>query len=123
MKTVYIVAGFFFLAIGMVGIAVPVLPTAPFLILTSVCFARGSDRFHTWFRSTSMYRNHLADFEKSRSMTLQTKVKVLAVASVMLLIAFWRVDIIYARVTIALVLLFKYYYFIFKIKTIEPRQQ
>lgn len=119
MKTVYVIAGFFFLAIGVAGVLIPVLPTAPFLILTSVCFARGSDRFHAWFRSTSIYKNHLADFEKSRSMTLQTKVKVLAVASVMLLIAFWRVDVIYARVTIALVILFKYYYFIFKIKTIK----
>ena len=122
MKTVYIVAGFLFLAIGMVGVAIPVLPTAPFLILTSICFAKGSDKFHTRFKSTSMYQNHLADFEESRSMTLQTKIKVLALASVMLLIAFWRVDVIYARITIALVLMFKYYYFIFKIKTIEPKQ-
>lgn len=122
MKTVYIVAGFLFLAIGMVGVAIPVLPTAPFLILTSICFAKGSDKFHTWFKSTSMYQNHLADFEESRSMTLQTKIKVLALATVMLLIAFWRVDVIYARITIALVLIFKYYYFIFKIKTIEPKQ-
>ncbi len=101
---------------------IPVLPTAPFLILTSICFAKGSDRFHTWFRSTSMYEKHLADFEKSRSMTLQTKIKILAVASVMLLIAFWRVNVIYARITIALVILFKYYYFIFRIKTIKQKQ-
>ncbi|MFC4804634.1 YbaN family protein [Filifactor villosus] len=122
MKTFYVIAGFFFLAIGMAGVVIPVLPTAPFLILTSICFAKGSDRFHTWFRSTSMYEKHLADFEKSRSMTLQTKIKILAVASVMLLIAFWRVNVIYARITIALVILFKYYYFIFRIKTIKEKQ-
>ncbi|MDO4793917.1 MAG: YbaN family protein [Filifactor alocis] len=122
MKTVYVVAGFFFLAIGMAGVVIPVLPTAPFLILTSICFAKGSDKFHAWFKSTSMYKNHLADFEKSRSMTLQTKIKVLALASFMLLIAFWRVNVIYARITIALVILFKYYYFIFKIKTIKEKQ-
>lgn len=122
MKTFYVIAGFFFLAIGMAGVVIPVLPTAPFLILTSICFAKGSDRFHTWFRSTSMYEKHLADFEKSRSMTLQTKIKILAVASVMLLIAFWRVNVIYARITIALVILFKYYYFIFRIKTIKQKQ-
>jgi len=54
-KIVYLFLAFFFLALGIVGIALPVLPTTPFLLLASYFFAKGSDRFNRWFMSTDIY--------------------------------------------------------------------
>ena len=56
---------------------------------------------------------------KSRSMTLKAKVKILVFASLMLLTALYFTPIIHARIAIACVIVFKYYYFIFRIKTIR----
>lgn len=41
-------AGLLSLAAGIVGIAVPLMPTTPFVILSALCFANGSPRLHRW---------------------------------------------------------------------------
>ncbi|MDR0515131.1 MAG: YbaN family protein [Coriobacteriaceae bacterium] len=122
MKPLFAVLGFFFFALGAVGVVVPVLPTTPFLLLASFFFAKSSKRFHTWFTSTKLYQRHLADFVKERAMPLMTKVKILCFASSMLVIAFILCNNLHARILIAAVILFKYYYFLFRIKTVKPSQ-
>lgn len=107
------------MGLGCIGVVLPILPTTPFLLVASLCFAKGSTRFHNWFTNTDLYNNHLADFLKTRAMTLRTKVTLLAFASTMLLIGFVMSDVLIARIIIAFLFIFKYYYFIFRIKTLK----
>lgn len=121
MKYIYIFLGFLFCGIGAVGVFLPILPTVPFLLLASYCFARGSERFNLWFKSTRLYKQNLESFEKNRSMTLKTKLFILIPVSLLLCLAFFMMHNIYGRLTIAVLIIFKYYYFIFKIKTIPVK--
>ena len=114
MKYLYIALGLLSMAVGAVGVVLPLLPTVPFLLLASFFFAKGSDRFHNWFKSTKLYKNHLESFEKNRSMTLKTKLCIVLPVSFMLM------HNSIGRATIVILLIVKYYYFIFKIKTISP---
>ena len=119
LKFIYIVLGFVFMGLGIIGVILPVLPTTPFLLLTAFFFAKGSYKFHSWFVSTKLYKKYLSSFAESRSMTLKTKFKILIPASTMLGMAFIFAPIFYVKIFIGFMFIFKYYYFFFRIKTIK----
>lgn len=120
-KLLFVSTGFITLGLGVVGMFVPVLPTTPFLLISSFCFVKGSERFDKWFRSTKIYKKHLEDFVRDRSMPLKQKVSINLLADTMILIAFFMVDKLWVRIILILCILYKWYYFIFKIKTIKEK--
>lgn len=122
MKLLYFIVGCISMGLGMVGVVLPVLPTTPFILLAALCFAKSSRRFHTWFTHTSLYKNHLDSFVRHRTMTLKTKVRLLAFASTMIFIAMYFMDHLYLRIFLVFLIIFKYYYFIVRIKTIPEHK-
>ena len=101
----------------------PILPTTPFLLVTSFCFARGSERFHTWFTNSNIYKKHLESFVKERAMTLKQKVVLLSFVNFMLAFPLILVDVLPMRITIIVLIIIKLYYFTFKDRTISPEEK
>ena len=120
MKIIYVILGFISMGLGIAGSFLPGLPTVPLLLLASFFFARGSERFHGWFTQTRIYKNYLEDFEKNRSMTLKAKIGLLYLSSTMIAFPIFLLKNNYLRLALILVVIFKYYYFIFRIKTLKP---
>lgn len=120
MKIIYVILGFISMGLRIAGSFLPGLPTVPFLLLASFFFARGSERFHGWFTQTRIYKNYLEDFEKNRSMTLKAKIGLLCLSSTMIAFPIFLLKNNYLRLALILVVIFKYYYFIFRIKTLKP---
>ena len=119
LRFVWLLAAFVCLGIGAVGVVLPILPTTPLLLLSSFCFAKGSERFHRWFCGTKLYQKHLDSFVKERAMTLKTKLCILLPASAMLLLAFLMMGNLPGRIFIVCLIIFKYVYFLKKIRTIR----
>ena len=122
-KYFYITLGFIALGLGLIGVILPILPTTPFLLVTSFCFAKGSERFHTWFTNTNIYKKHLESFVKERAMTLKQKVVLLSFVNFMLAFPLILVDVLPMRITIIVLIIIKLYYFIFRVKTITPEEK
>ncbi len=119
-KYIYITIGLISFALGAVGVILPVLPTTPFLLLASFCFAKGSERFHKWFTESKIYKKHLENFVKEKAMTLKQKITLLAFADFMMAFPIILLDNLHVKIFLVVLILFKFYYFIFKIKTIKP---
>ena len=119
MKILFLIFGFIFLGIGIIGIYLPLLPATPFLLLATFCFARGSKKFNDYFISTKLYKDNIEPIKNRSGMTKERKVKILVMITFFLSISFYIVNNLHARITLLLVLIFHYIYFIFKVKTIK----
>lgn len=122
-KYIYVIIGLVSFTLGAIGIVLPILPTTPFLLLASYCFVRGSDKFDKWFKSTKIYKNHLESFVNEKTMTKMQKRNVLIFASVMLAIPIVMIDNLHMRIFLISLVLIKYYYFIFKVKTMKSSNE
>ena len=122
MRVIYFILGAVCLVLGGIGVILPILPTTPFLLVSAYCFGKCSTRLHTWFTQTKLYEKHLSEFVTNRAMPARTKLRILVFASSMLILAAIMVDNLHARIAIGVVILFKYYYFIFRIKTIRNEE-
>ena len=70
-KAIYIVLGCFGVGMGAVGAVIPLLPSFPFLLLAAFCFAKSSQRLHTWFVNTKLYKKNLESYVNGRGRTVR----------------------------------------------------
>jgi uncharacterized membrane protein YbaN (DUF454 family) len=68
-----LVAGFTALALGLLGVVLPVLPTTPFVLLAAACFAKSSTRFHDWLLSQRIAGPLIREWQEHRAMPRRAK--------------------------------------------------
>jgi len=85
-RILLIIAGTFFVGLGIVGIFVPVLPTTPFLLLAAACYARSSQRFYSWLLNNKWFGNYIRNYLERKGVPL--KVKALTVTLLWITIGF-----------------------------------
>ncbi len=61
------------MALGVLGVFLPVLPTTPFMLLAAACFARSSRRIHHWLLSNPTFGPIINEWHTYRSMPYQAK--------------------------------------------------
>lgn len=121
-RVAFMALGCISLALAVLGVVLPILPTVPFLALAAFCFAKSSDRLNNWLINTKFYQNNLADFKTGKGMTVKTKVRILATVTLVMaigLIAMLMKGIIVGSIILSVVWLGHIYYFGFKVKTRE----
>lgn len=74
MKTLLAALGAFALALGVIGIFVPLLPTTPFLLLAAALWVRSSPRLYGWLLSHRRLGGYIRDFREKRAIPLRAKV-------------------------------------------------
>lgn len=73
MRWLYLVLGGLFFGLGVVGVLLPVMPTAPFVLLAAACWARGSERFYLWLINHKYMGQYIRDWEERRAVPRRAK--------------------------------------------------
>lgn len=124
-QLLFLIIGCLSLALGCVGIVLPILPTVPFFLLTVFCFANSSQKLHDWFIGTQMYKKHLESFVQKRGMTARTKATILTSVTALMAVGFilmLRKGIIVPCIILAVVWVCHLVYFLFGVKTIPAAE-
>jgi uncharacterized membrane protein YbaN (DUF454 family) len=100
MKLLLNIVGVLALLLGVLGIFLPLLPTTPFLLLASACFARGSTRMHNWLLSHGMFGEYLRNYEAGRGIPARAKVLALVMMWSSLAYAAWRYESVVLRLAL-----------------------
>ena len=78
-RPLWILIGLTSLALGIVGVVVPLLPTTPFVLLSAYCFARSSPRLHDRLMANRTFGPLIRNWEQHRA--IAPRAKLLAVLS------------------------------------------
>lgn len=122
-KLFFVTLGCISLALGVIGIVLPILPTVPFFLLTAFCFAKSSERLHSWFLGTTMYKKYIGSYMKRKGMTLKAKLMLIGTVTAIMLPGFLmmgRVPV--GRIIMAVVWVGHIVYFGFIVKTITQEE-
>lgn len=83
-KPLWALAGGLALALGLVGVVLPVLPTTPFVILAAFCFAKSLPRVARWLEEHRVFGPMIADWREHGAIAPRYK----AIALIMMAAAF-----------------------------------
>lgn len=121
-KIFWIVLGCIGVGLGAVGAVLPLLPTFPFLLLAAFSFAKSSERLHTWFVNTKLYKKNLESYVQGKGMTQATKLRIMATVTVLMAVGFtvMMLKAVYVPcIILACVWVFHIVSFTFGVKTLE----
>ena len=90
-RTILIIIGWLAVALGTLGVVLPLLPTTPFILLAAWCFARSSPRFHHWLLYRSWFGGYLRHWQKYRAMPRGAKPRAIILILLTFAISLWLV--------------------------------
>ena len=81
-RAVYKPLGLLFLALGLVGIVLPILPSTPFVLLAAWFFAQSSEKWHAKLLDSELFGPMIRNWEANRCVSLRTKIVALGAMAI-----------------------------------------
>jgi uncharacterized membrane protein YbaN (DUF454 family) len=78
-KGLLVALGTLFLALGVIGIFIPLLPTTPFLLLSSACYIKGSKRFYDWLIKNRWLGEYIKNYQDGKGVPFKVKIIIINV--------------------------------------------
>lgn len=89
--------GWISVALGVIGIFLPVLPTTPFLLLAAACFVRSSRRVYIWLVTHPRLGPWIRDYLDGEGIPLKAKAWAIGLMWTSILLSCYLVPLLPAR--------------------------
>ena len=73
-RIILITLGFTTLALGAIGLFLPLLPTTPFILLSAWCFSRSSPRLHQYLLNNKIFGPLIENWMKYGAISIKAKI-------------------------------------------------
>lgn len=104
MKTLCIVLGSLSLALGIIGIFVPLLPTTPFLLLTAALYFKASPRLYNWLLHQKHLGPYIRNYRENKAIPLRAKIiSLLLMWGTMVYCIFFLIPFLWVKIVMFLI--------------------
>jgi len=99
-----VLAGSAFLALGIIGIFLPLLPTTPFLLLAAACYFRSSQRFYNWLINNKLLGKYIRNYRDGNGISLNVKIFTISLLWITIgCSALFAVDALFVRIILIII--------------------
>ena len=102
-KKLYIAFGFLAVALAIIGVFIPGLPTVPFLLVALFCFERSSKKYHDMIMNNKYFGPVLQDYYSGKGLTLSIKIKAILFLTCGIAFSIYKIQNLHARIALAVV--------------------
>jgi len=104
-RTILIIVGTASLMTGIVGIFLPILPTTPLLLLTAICYGRGSQRFYDWLLNNKVFGDYIRNYREGKGISFRVKALTLSLLWITITLSAISVGFLFVQITLLVIAL------------------
>jgi uncharacterized membrane protein YbaN (DUF454 family) len=83
-RITWLIVGLLALALGALGVALPLLPTTPFILVAAFAFAQSSEKLHQWLLDHNVFGPLIENWRRHGAISRRAKVvSVVSMAAVL----------------------------------------
>ena len=98
-----LIPGTISLAFGIIGIVIPLLPTTPFLLLTALCYARGSQKAYHWLIHNRWFGQYIKNYQEGKGIPLKVKIFTILLLWITIIISINLINIYWVTLLLLLI--------------------
>lgn len=104
-KGFFVILGLLSVVLGALGIFLPLLPTVPFILLAVFCFARSSEKLHSWLINHPWFSVAIADWQRERGIRRRIKKRAMMLSVLSFAISIAIVPLFWVKVLLLIMML------------------
>lgn len=113
-----IIIGSLAVALGVLGMFLPILPTTPLLLLAAACYIRASDKLYQWLIKNKYLGSYIKNYRENKGMAKKDKVVTIGTLWIGISISTFILPIQWIRILLVVIALLVSRY-IFSLKTLD----